>query len=314
MQDTAIPIDTIRAASRDIVRRLGFMQSDLAGTGMPPSSVHAIIELGLGSVDTARALSDLLGLEKSSVSRMLDKLIACGLIDAAPDPNDRRSKTLRLTTKGRAAFRQIEDHGRKQVGSALNSVPPEDQVEIQTGLRRYAEALRSADDAPYEPPLALHTGYQPTLLGRVTEMHARYYARNFGFGAVFERKVASEMSGFLGRLTNPANTVISASLGGRIIGSVTIDGEDFGPTCAHLRWFILDEAAQGRGVGRRLLNGAMQHVDSHGFAETHLWTFQGLDAARHLYESVGFELVESAPGSRWGTEVIEQRFVRSAPA
>jgi hypothetical protein len=38
-----------------------------------------------------------------------------------------------------------------------------------------------------------------------------------------------------------------------------------------------------------------------------------LDAARHLYEAHGFELVEEHPGSHWGTEVYEQKFVRVRP-
>ena len=55
----------------------------------------------------------------------------------------------------------------------------------------------------------------------------------------------------------------------------------------------------------------MAFVDRQGFDETHLWTFKGLNAARRLYERAGFTLVEERPGARWGTEVLEQRFVRN---
>lgn len=153
-------------------------------------------------------------------------------------------------------------------------------------------------------------GYQPTILGRVVEMHARFYAREYGFGAVFERKVATEMAEFLGRLEAPENAVFWAALDGRIIGSVSIDGQDLGDGVAHLRWFVLDDAARGRGVGRALMARAMAHVDAQGFAETQLWTFRGLDAARHLYEAHGFALVSEQAGQQWGTEVSEQMFVR----
>jgi GNAT superfamily N-acetyltransferase len=67
---------------------------------------------------------------------------------------------------------------------------------------------------------------------------------------------------------------------------------------------------KGSGVGRQLIEAALRFVDRHGFAETQLWTFQGLDAARHLYEQSGFALVEEYPGTQWGKEVLEQRFVR----
>jgi hypothetical protein len=38
-------------------------------------------------------------------------------------------------------------------------------------------------------------------------------------------------------------------------------------------------------------------------------TFEGLDAARHLYEKNGFRLAEQQRGIQWGREVNEQRFV-----
>ncbi|OXE38028.1 hypothetical protein CCS92_31735 [Methylobacterium radiotolerans] len=46
------------------------------------------------------------------------------------------------------------------------------------------------------------------------------------------------------------------------------------------------------------------------FDAVHLWTFQGPHAARHLYESHGFRLVEERPGRQWEAEVLEQRFAR----
>jgi hypothetical protein len=45
-----------------------------------------------------------------------------------------------------------------------------------------------------------------------------------------------------------------------------------------------------------------------------LWTFDGLNAARRLYEQSGFILTESYRGAQWGREVTEQKFVRRANA
>jgi GNAT superfamily N-acetyltransferase len=95
-----------------------------------------------------------------------------------------------------------------------------------------------------------------------------------------------------------------------IVGSIAIDGEDLGANVAHLRWFIMDDRARGTGVGRTLLSTALAFADANGFAETPLWTFEGLSAARHLYESQGFACVEEHPGNQWGSEVLEQRFIR----
>ncbi|MFP3710951.1 MarR family transcriptional regulator, partial [Paraburkholderia sp. SIMBA_009] len=53
-------------------------------------------------------------------------------------------------------------------------------------------------------------------------------------------------------------------------------------------------------------------VDALDIDETYLWTFKGLDAARHLYESAGFVLTQEAEGTQWGGAVVEQRFSRAA--
>ena len=89
-----------------------------------------------------------------------------------------------------------------------------------------------------------------------------------------------------------------------------IDGEDLGPGTAHLRWFIVEDGLRGAGIGRSLLTAAVAFCDRQGFAEIHLWTFKGLDAARRLYEAHGFAVAAEAVGRQWGTEVVEQKFVR----
>ena len=153
-------------------------------------------------------------------------------------------------------------------------------------------------------------GYRPGLVGRVTEMHAAFYSRHVGFGQFFESQVATGVAEFVGRLDKPYNGIWAAISDDRIIGSITIDGEDLGQDNAHLRWFILDENAQGRGLGRQLLSEAIMFCDRQNFAATRLWTFRGLDAARHLYESFGFRLVREAEGQQWGSKVTEQEFMR----
>lgn len=295
------------------------MRRGLAGTELSPSAVHAIVEIGCYNAQHASTLGALLGLEKSTISRLLANLEAKGLVIGQKAASDPRQKDLSLTLEGRKLFHDIECHARKQVQSALSGVPENRQQLISDGLAGYAIALQNSSstsetkDHLTDPDVCLGDGYTTTLLARVTEMHAVYYSINFEFGSIFERKVAAEMAEFLGRLNNPANLTLHAKLNGRIVGAVSIDGEDLGDGIAHLRWFIIDDAARGRGIGRTLIKHAMAHVDSYRYVQTQLWTFRGLDAARHLYEKFGFILDGEQRGKQWGTEVTEQKFVRRLP-
>jgi GNAT superfamily N-acetyltransferase len=91
-----------------------------------------------------------------------------------------------------------------------------------------------------------------------------------------------------------------------VLGSLVLDcGED--PASAHLRWFILDPAMRGRGLGRRWLGEAIAQARRIGAPQIHLWTLAGLDAAAHLYNSAGFTLTEEVEAEQWGRRVVERR-------
>jgi GNAT superfamily N-acetyltransferase len=151
-------------------------------------------------------------------------------------------------------------------------------------------------------------GYVPGSLGRVAEIHGAYYHDHWGFGLFFEAKVAIELSEFLKRYDEGRDGFWTVSVDGRVEGSITIDGIHAESEGAHLRWFIVSDALRGKGAGSQLLNSAVSFCRSKGYRKIYLWTFEGLGAARHLYEKVGFGLVEEHRGRFWGTEVNEQRF------
>lgn len=156
----------------------------------------------------------------------------------------------------------------------------------------------------------LLTEPSPGALGRVVELHAAYYAAEWGFGPVFEAKVAREMAEFLDRFDARTDAFLTVELDGRVEGSLVMDGLHGHETDgAHLRWFILGGRLRGQGFGRLLLDAGSAHCRACGFDRIHLWTFAGLDAARRLYDAAGFEVVESRTGDMWGTPVTEQRMV-----
>lgn len=307
-------IADIRASSRQLVRELGFLNQTLAGSGLPASAVHALIEIAKSRDITARDLRDILLLEKSSVSRMLKSLIRKGLIEEFPSARDSRVKYLHLTQQGHVRHRVISNSAESQIVEALSPLPSAAHKDIVTGLRSYANALTSSrmatEPSAHLPPAAINSGYAPGVVGRITEMHGTFYAKLAGFGNEFENKVASELAEFTARLNSPCNLLLRAESGGRVVGSIAIDGEDLGNNLAHLRWFIMDESMQGAGIGKILIARALEFCDRMDFSATHLWTFRGLDGARHLYESHGFALEEEYQGDQWGTEVLEQKFIR----
>ncbi|MEW9805835.1 GNAT family N-acetyltransferase [Mesorhizobium sp. ZMM04-5] len=157
-------------------------------------------------------------------------------------------------------------------------------------------------------------GYRPGALADIVGLHARYYARYWKFGMPFETKVGMELAEFLARHNASSDLFLAAYGDEGAVGSVIVDASGGGPRGAHLRWFIVNEDMQGRGLGADLLGRAVSFCDERGYESVWLTTFAGLDAARSLYERHGFVLVGEAEADQWSGEVQEQIFERRASA
>lgn len=155
------------------------------------------------------------------------------------------------------------------------------------------------------------TGPRPGCIARITALHADYYARSSGFGIPFEARVARELADFcLAYDATRDGLWLALDAAGQVQASIAIDGSHAADKGAHLRWFITSDTTRGSGIGRRLLGAALAFCETQPYGKVFLWTFDGLAAARHLYEQAGFVLTHAQSGEHWGKTVTEQRFER----
>lgn len=262
---------------------------------------------------SVKTLADVLRLDKSNASRQLARLESRGLVERRVCDGDARATELYLTAEGKKVRKKIDHFATEQVANALRGIGPDDQQALLRSLARYVDALErdntQTDSRATARAASIVQGYQPGCIGDIASLHGRFYSANWGFGSFFEKRVATELAQFADALPSEGKALWLHLENGRSLASVAIDG-DTSTGVAHLRWFIVDDVLRGAGIGRQLMTRAMQFVDQHRFRETYLWTFKGLESARHLYESFGFTLAEEFEGSQWGNTVTEQRFIR----
>ena len=96
--------------------------------------------------------------------------------------------------------------------------------------------------------------------------------------------------------------VLVATEDGRVAGSVTVEltGRIPGghprpplePGQAHVRMLGVRPDAQGRGIGRRLMEGAADEARRAGKRRITLETTESMRAAQHLYESMGYRRLD----------------------
>jgi len=177
------------------------------------------------------------------------------------------------------------------------------------------EANRVMLNPKFPNDVEIHHGYEPGLIGRVGELHGRYYAMAWGSGAPFEILITRAFCDFLERYDPAKDLVLSAHIDGVLVGSISIVGQNPGPSGVQLRFFIVDPAYHGRGAGKALLTTALDWCRSRGFFRIFLWTADQLPQSRSLYEKAGFRVTQRSPDDRYSVhrDNLKMELILSEP-
>ncbi len=126
----------VRRIRRLIAERARMVHPDLSPVAY--SMLMALNESG------SRRASDLVGLfsvDKGAVSRQVQSLLELGLIERAPDPEDRRAAILSITEEGSRRLASIAAARRSEVIDRLAEWSDEDLRAFVSAMVRYNSAL-----------------------------------------------------------------------------------------------------------------------------------------------------------------------------
>ncbi|HUD85852.1 MAG TPA: MarR family transcriptional regulator [Xanthobacteraceae bacterium] len=105
-------------------------------------------------------LAEMLDLQPITLTRLLDRLCDCGLIERRADPNDRRAKRLYLTSAARPLLSQLADLGEELMATTLTGVEREAVEKMVAQLAIVKENLRRAIQDRTAPAAAAAVGEQ----------------------------------------------------------------------------------------------------------------------------------------------------------
>jgi putative acetyltransferase len=279
-------VAAVRAASRQMVRELGFLDDDLDACGVTHSECHALIELEHHGVLTAGELSDRLNLDKSTMSRTLKALIDAEHIAVREDNGDKRKKPLTLTKKGRSRLEKIHAYADAQVRGALSLLSGGERETAVRGLALYAKALarlRSQSEYAIRP---IEKRDDPDVARVICTVMPEFGASGPGF-AIHDPEVSHMHEAYGG---DRAGYFVLVRGSDRIVGGAGFAQLEGGPrdTCELRKMYFLPEA-RGAGMGRRLLAAVLEAARKARYKICYLETLESMTQARRLYESEGFE-------------------------
>ena len=149
---------------------------------------------------------------------------------------------------------------------------------------------------------------RPGDLGWVVMAHGELYAAEFGWDTAFEAMVARIVAAYAADHDPAREAAWIAEVDGRRVGCVSCVAAD--RETARLRILLVDRAARGHGLGRRLVDTCLDFARAAGYRRITLWTVDGLLAARRVYEATGFRLVDEHPHPGFGHVVVGQDWAR----
>jgi DNA-binding MarR family transcriptional regulator/GNAT superfamily N-acetyltransferase len=294
-------VEAVRRFNRFYTRKIGVLGEGLLDSPYTLTQARVLYELAHRERPTASDLVKDLGLDPGYLSRILRGFEKHGLLARAPSTEDARQRHLTLTSPGRKAFASLDRITRQQIAALLSPLPEPQQTQIETAMQQIEGVL--GDDAPTPVPAGYRLRpYRPGDMGWVVHRHGALYAAEYGWDESFEALVAEIVAGFIKHFDPTRERCWIAEGEGQILGSVFLVQDS--PAVAKLRLLLVEPAARGLGLGRRLVEECIDFARRTGYRRIRLWTNRNLAAARHLYERLGFQLVESEPHRSFGHDLV----------
>lgn len=284
--------EVLRRFNRTYTQRIGALDESFLGLGLPLGSARLVFEVGEAGA-TVRDLRARLGLDSGHLARQLRGLEEGGLVRVAPDAADRRRRTVRLTAKGRAFRRRLDERSEELAQRLVAPLTARQQERLTEALatadllvRAATVDLRSVHPASPEAQQAVQSYFD--------ELDVRFPA-GFDPGDHHDEEHMAPGAGAF---------VVAASDGEPVAcGGV----QEIGPGVGEIKRMWVHPGWRGAGLGSRLLRHLEQVAADLGHHTIRLDTNGTLVEAIAMYERTGYRPIDRYNDNPYAQAWFEKR-------
>lgn len=295
-------VEKIRKFNRYYANVLGKIDQEIYNQPFPLTEARVITEINYRNGCTATEVRENLGIDRGYMSRIVQRFEDENIIIKKQSTEDKRQYSLYLTEYGENIYNDLVENANRGVDKMIDNLSKGDLSKLVTSMERiesiYSEERSSHSEVLIRP-------FQPGDVGYVAYLHGNLYDKTYKFGQKFEYYVMKGLTEFM--IDTDGGELWIAEVNGEIAGSIAIT--KFSDTVAQLKWFVLNENYQGMGIGKKLMETALNFSKEQNYQHVFLWTVSTLETARHLYKKYNFRLTEEKPNEEWTTtKLIEERW------
>jgi DNA-binding MarR family transcriptional regulator len=142
----------LQTSIQTFVRSFGLLVTKQTPCGQPvsPSIAHALMALlereEAGLVSHQHELAELLGLDKSSITRLCSRLEADGRLEQEPAPDDARMRRLRLTASGQKMAGNLRSASLQRFTRIVQAIPTSKRQPLLDALQVLTTAIQSLEE------------------------------------------------------------------------------------------------------------------------------------------------------------------------
>lgn len=257
------------------------------------AAFHAIVDHGRPSISE---VAGSIGISTQAVGKIVDELVAAGLVREVGDAADSRVRRVDLSRRGRAmrdrlqpVWRGIAEVARELMAEAgVDLVGDLDRLEAALAECSHRGRLRRHFGLPERPAVTI-VDYRPAFKKHFRALNEQWLAESFEV----EAGDATVLADPNGRILRRGGHIVFALQRGEVVGTCALVRHRSG--VLELAKMAVAPARRNKGIGTALAVAVVERARDSGAATVYLRTHPDLAAARRLYHKLGFRRVASSP-------------------